>query len=114
MIKHIILALLLAALLLGAFHIGGYQSTAVNYQDWAKLAIFAAFVLVFYLKDFKIIVNVSIPEKAIKVFVDINKIETLGTDSRNVPSIQEMPITKSAVNPWGDVTVGENNLMEVS
>jgi len=111
MIKHIILALLLAALLLGAFHIGGYRSTAVNYQDWAKLAIFAAFVLVFYLKDFKIIVNVSVPEKAIKVFVDINKIETLRGDGQIV---QDVPITKSTVNPWGDVTVGENNLMEVS
>jgi len=113
MIKNIILALLLAVLLLSAFNIGSYRSTTINYQDWAKLIIFAAFVLVFYLKDFRITINVSVPEKAIKVFVDINKTESL--EKRDIQARQDdIQIPKSNINPWPDVTVGENNLMEAS
>ena len=118
MIKNIILALLLASLLLGAYYIGTHGSNRANvtidYLGWSKLVILAALVLVFYLKEFKITINVSVPEKAIKVFVDINKIESLGSGDGSSHRQNDMQIIKPNINPWGDIKVGESNLMEVS
>lgn len=118
--KWIILGIVLAALLILATAIGPSIDAlaAVDYklEVWAFILILVAFLIAYIVKKATVVVNV--PDKAIKVYVDVTSINPTNTNTSHAQSQEleqkEKPVVEIVCDEktklWPSVDVGEISL----